>query len=219
MPCTRAIAALLFSRPNSFVNKAVSSSTVLRGCNRSVRVFDLSVSAFISTPAAVSSSCTSFGRKRPVASIDMTFRRATPPSAPFLPALSSTCIAAFVSSNDTPAAFAAIPHCSSATLIVGSSAEPACPAAMTFIICAILRLASIGSASDTPYWFIAVVSTSAAAFASPPIVLLNTAILSPIALRASGVLASSGESCESSSLYDSTLCAAEPPNVFAASRA
>ena len=92
-------------------------------------------------------------------------------------------------------------------------------AAMTFIICAILRLASIGSASDTPYWFIAVVSTSAAAFASPPIVLLNTAILSPIALRASGVLASSGESCESSSLYDSTLCAAEPPNVFAASRA
>lgn len=27
------------------------------------------------------------------------------------------------------------------------------------------------------------------------------------------------ESCESSSLYDSTLCAAEPPNVFAASRA
>ena len=65
----------------------------------------------------------------------------------------------------------------------------------------------------------AVVSTSAAAVALPPIVLLRTAILSPIALSAEGYFASSGESCDSRSLYDSTDCAAEPPNAFAVSRA
>ena len=71
---------------------------------------------------------------------------------------------------------------------------------MTFIISAMRRAASIGSASETPYWFIAVVSTSAAAVASPPIVLLRMAMLSPIARSASGYFASSGDSCESSNL-------------------
>ena len=90
MPCTRAIAALLFSRPNNFVNSAESLSTFFSGVRRSVRDFDLSVSALMFTPAAVSSSFTSLGRKRPVESIAMTLRSATPPSAPFFPALSST---------------------------------------------------------------------------------------------------------------------------------
>ncbi len=88
-----------------------------------------------------------------------------------------------------------------------------------FIISAILRLASIGSSSDMPYWFIAVVRTVAAAVASPPIVLLKRAICTPISCIAAGYFANWGESCDSSSLYDSTACAAEPPNIRAVSRA
>ena len=63
------------------------------------------------------------------------------------------------------------------------------------------------------------VSTSAAATVSPPIVFDSVAILLPIFRNASGDFDSSGVSCESNSLYDSTLCAAEPPKVFAVSRA
>lgn len=62
---------------------------------------------------------------------------------------------------------AAILNDPKATLMAGSSALPAYPAAaITFIISAIFRLASIGSARLIPYWFIAVASISAAAVPS-----------------------------------------------------
>ena len=94
-----------------------------------------------------------------------------------------------------------MPHCCNAALIAGSSAEPACPAAaITFIMRAISPAAAVGSSMLTPYWFIAVVSTCAAATPSPPISLLVVCMQSPISLSASGYLPSSGVSCESSSL-------------------
>ena len=71
---------------------------------------------------------------------------------------------------------------------------------MTFIMRAISALAFIGSSRLMPYWFMAVVSTSAAATPSPPISLLVVAIQLPIACKASGYLPSSGDNCESSSL-------------------
>ena len=199
------MAAAEFSRPKSFVKSALSDITACNGLSLSVKLLVLSVSRFISTPAAVNSSLTSFGKKRPCARIDITFRNATPPSAPFFPALSSTCMAAFVSAKETPADLAIIPHCCRATWIVGNSADPSFPAAaMMFIISAIFLLASIGSSSETPYWFMAVVRTVAAAVASPPIVLLRIAMLRPISCIAAGVFANSGDSCDRSSLYDST---------------
>ena len=90
---------------------------------------------------------------------------------------------------------------------------------MTFIIRAISSLAFIGSSRLTPYWFIAVVRTSAAATPSPPISLLVVAILFPIACNASGYLPSSGDNCESRSLYPSTACEASMPKALALSRA
>jgi hypothetical protein len=59
-------------------------------------------------------------------------------------------------------------------------------AGITFISIAIFRLAASGAFSDTPYRCIAVVSTSVAVVVLPPIVLLNTATLSPTVLSAAG---------------------------------
>ena len=145
-----AVAALALAMPNILVISAVSPITLCRGLRRSVRLRLLSVSMSISTPAASSSCWTFGGRNLPRDSIIITFRSATPPSAPFLPALSSTCIAALVSAKFTLAALAAMPAFSSASLICGSSAEPSmAAAAITFIILAISSDALIGSSIDT----------------------------------------------------------------------
>ena len=197
----RAKAAATFSRPNILDIKAWSfirgeSSRIL-----SAKDSDWSVRVSTDTPAAASSSCTSAGRKRPCISVVITLRRATPPSEPFFPALSSIWMAALVSSNETPAVLATIPACSSAAAMAGSSAEPACPAAaMTFIMRAISSEALAGSARDTWYWFMAVVSTEAAAAVSLPISFEVVLMLSPIEARASGTCAISGPSWERTSL-------------------
>ena len=171
-------------------------------------------------PAFCSSSAACFSMKRPLLSCPSTLRRATPPSLAFFPALSSTWIAALVSSKLTLAAFAAIPHCCKAADMAGSSADPACPAAaMTFIIRAISSLARVGSSRLTPYWFMAVVSTWAAATPSPPISLLVVWMQSPIARSTSGYLPSSGLNCDNRSLYPSTATLASVPNALALSRA
>ena len=90
VPCTRARAALAFSMPNSLLNSAESLSTGFNSSSRSFRLLLLSPNASTSMPARSSSSRVSLGRKRPCESIERVLRKATPPSLPFLPALSST---------------------------------------------------------------------------------------------------------------------------------
>ena len=125
LPCTKARAALAFSIPKSLENNAASPKTGLSISNRSLSDMLVSASFTTSMPAACKASRVSLGMKRPCPSMANVLRKATPPSLPFLPALSSTCMAALVSSKLTLAAFAAIPHCSNATLVAGSSALPA----------------------------------------------------------------------------------------------
>ena len=85
-----AIAALLFSFPNSLVTRAWSFMIPFKGFNLSESESELSVNVSMFTPAACNSAFVSFGKNLPCAKVAITLRSATPPSAPFFPFLSST---------------------------------------------------------------------------------------------------------------------------------
>ncbi len=132
----------------------------------------------------------------------MMLRRATPPSEPFLPALSRTCIAALVSGQKILRRLSR-PYrtVQDATLIAGSSAEPSRPAAAIVFIISHIR--SGGRKRIVERYAVLVHGRCQNLGCGGRIAfhhLAKSCDVLPMWLRASPFLVSSGDSCDSSSL-------------------
>ncbi len=191
-PSARIEAAAAFSVPNTCANAVASLLALPNSCNLSESGIAVFETFFISTPRDFNFANASFGITSSPAILPSTFRNAVPASAPTLPPAANTCIAAFVSSNDTFAFFACTPATNTAWPTCGISAAPTLAlAANTFMYRVDSATASFGFATSTPNCNIEFASTSILCAASNPPAFASTFMLSATLPNASGVFAKS----------------------------